>query len=330
MDAPLADDNKDNHSPYDADLHHLLHAHFGYETFRPLQLTAMSSLLSGQDVLLILPTGGGKSLTFQLPAVLRNQISIIVTPLLALAQDQVEIANDLHDIEAASWSSQVSDSRKASLTQEIIADDGSLRLLYVTPEALHTEKLIDVLTTAHTANRLCCFAVDEAHCCSTWGHDFRPSYLSLGDVRAKLPGLPVIAVTATATPHVQSSIVSLLNLHTPRVLVGSFNRPNLQFNVVHKELLGDGSKQAVLQEAVWFILNRPASGESGIVYCRLRTTCDEVASALRDADIDAASYHAGLDITRRSRVQQDWKDGGYAVVVATIAFGTFLIIIIHH
>jgi superfamily II DNA helicase RecQ len=346
----------------DSKLGALLSLHFGYDTFRPLQLDAIKTVLSGKDCLLVLPTGGGKSMTFTLPAVASNKICIVVTPLLALAKDQVENAND-HDIEAASWSSQTSEKQKDALAREIVSEDGSLRLLYTTPESLQTERLLDILTTAHAAGRLCMLAVDEAHAVSEWGHDFRPSYLTLRDFRPKFPGLPCLAVTATATPRVRTSIINYLNLSNPTVLLGSFNRPNLQFSVVYKELLvqqkkeqeqlkkknkksmftacgppssfppstlggsdnesddddASTNKDPILAEVISFIKQRP--GQSGIVYCRLRATCDAVASALCSADIDSASYHAGLDPDRRSRVQSDWKNDGYEVVVATIAFG---------
>jgi superfamily II DNA helicase RecQ len=363
-----------------------LSLHFGYDAFRPRQLDAIKTVLSGKDCLLVLPTGGGKSMTFMLPAVASSKISIIVTPLLALAKDQVENAND-NDIEAASWSSQTSERQKAALAREIVSEDGFLRLLYTTPESLQTERLLDILTTAHASNRLCMLAVDEAHAVSEWGHDFRPSYLTLRDIRTKLPGLPCLAVTATATPRVRTSIVNYLSLKEPTILLGSFNRPNLQFSVVYKEILvtekkeqeqerkkkkkkkpmllacapppsaaaensynisaaafnndnfqkQEGYKEGessdddedydgnsansdpVIAEVIRFIQHRP--GQSGIVYCRLRATCDLVASALCSADIDAASYHAGLDPERRSKVQTNWKNDGYAVVVATIAFG---------
>jgi len=362
----------------DARLNALLSLHFGYDAFRPLQLDAIKSILIGKDCLLVLPTGGGKSMTFMLPAVASQKISVIVTPLLALAKDQVENAND-HDIEAASWSSQTSEKQKAALARELVSEDGSLRLLYTTPESLQTERLLDILTTAHASNRLCMLAVDEAHAVSEWGHDFRPSYLTLRDFRSTFPGLPYLAVTATATPRVRTSIINYLGLSSPSVLLGSFNRPNLQFLVMYKEILcaqneeqelrkkkmkhpmltacaspsrtlAENSNTAaasgetlheqqleetdddsenksdttsnsdpIVAEVINFIKRRP--NQCGIIYCRLRSTCDHVASALCSADIDAASYHAGLDPERRVKVQNDWKCDCIAVVVATIAFG---------
>ncbi|KAG7667180.1 hypothetical protein Ndes2526B_g04315 [Nannochloris sp. 'desiccata'] len=359
----------------DARLNSLLSLHFGYDAFRPLQLDAIKAVLSGKDCLLMLPTGGGKSMTFMVPAVASRKISVIITPLLALAKDQVDNAND-HDIEAASWSSQTSEKQKAALARELVSEDGSLRLLYTTPESLQTERLLDILTTAHASNRLCMLAVDEAHAVSEWGHDFRPSYLTLRDFRSTFPGLPCLAVTATATPRVRTSIINYLTLRSPNILLGSFNRPSLQFLVMYKEILisqkkeqeqlrkkknkkpmlaacashphpstlaanGDAlteqqqeeetdndsdhdsvttsNSDPVIAEVINFIKQRP--NQCGIIYCRLRATCDHVASALCSADIEAASYHAGLDPERRSKVQNDWKNDDSAVVVATIAFG---------
>ncbi len=334
----------------DSHLHKLLSLHFGFSEFRPLQLDAINSVIGGKDCLLVLPTGGGKSLTFMLPPVALQKTAIVVTPLLALAQDQVDNAND-HDIEAASWSSQTSEKQKAALAQELVSTESTLKLLYTTPESLQTERLLDILSTAHAAGRLCMLAVDEAHAVSEWGHDFRASYLLLREFRSKFPGLPCLAVTATATPRVRTSISNYLSLKQPNVLISSFNRPNLTFSVMYKELLleqvrkdkeqkklmlvactcddddsddsdDDGAtthSDPVIEKVINFIKQRP--GESGIVYARLRATCDTVAAALCSADIDAASYHAGIDPERRSKVQNDWKTDGYAVVVATIAFG---------
>jgi bloom syndrome protein len=216
----------------------------------------------------------------------------------------------------------VSASKKESLVRELASGDPSLRVLFVTPEALTTEQLRDALTVAHTAGNICSLAIDEAHCASQWGHDFRPSYLLLGELRELFPGLPCIAVTATATTAVQEGICAALGLRNPVRLCGSFNRPNIQLTVRHKELLGpDMSKEAALEDLLVF-LKAERKEECGIVYCRLRSTCDWLAARLGDAGLEAAAYHAGMDPGRRARVQADWGEGATHIVVATIAFGS--------
>lgn len=297
----------------------ILELYFGYNVFRPRQLEAIKATLAGIDVLLILPTGGGKSLTFQLPPLVTHQVTIVVTPLLALAYDQVQGLLHSSEVAAVSWTSNTSESQKDSISRDVVSPDGSYQLLYTTPESLGTERLLTVLQEAHAAGKLCSLAIDEAHACVEWGHDFRPSYLKLGELRRRLPGLPCIAVTATATPDVRCHILTTLCMENPLTLVSSFNRPELQFSVAYKETIGDGSETAVKASLVSFIHHRPAT--TGIVYCRKRSTCDEVAKALQDADIDAAAYHAGLDGSRRTKVQREWKEGGLDVIVATISFG---------
>ncbi|KAL4426260.1 hypothetical protein ABPG77_009875 [Micractinium sp. CCAP 211/92] len=304
-----------------AALRGVMRAHWGQAEFRPQQAEAVASTLAGRDVLVILPTGGGKSLAFQLAPLYRNQITVVVTPLLALAKDQVNGCLE-RGIEAASWSSDTPEKVKAMLSRELLADpeDTTLRLLYTTPESLQMERLRELLKTAHEYGKLCSLAIDEAHCVSEWGHDFRPSYLTLGELRADFPGLPIIAATATATASVKQCICSLLRLRDPVVLHGSFNRPNIEYSVRFKELVGDGSREAVLQDLLAFLAQR--RGQCGIVYARLRATCDWLAREIGNAEAAAAAaYHAGKDSEQRSRVQQGWSEGAYDCVVATVAFG---------
>ncbi|KAL4436561.1 hypothetical protein ABPG75_003700 [Micractinium tetrahymenae] len=299
----------------------VMSTHWGHDQFRPLQAEAVASTLAGRDVVVILPTGGGKSLAFQLAPLYRNQITAVVTPLLALAKDQVNSCLE-RGIEAASWSSDTPENVKAMLSRELLADpeDTTLRLLYTTPESLQMERLRELLKTAHEYGKLCSLAIDEAHCVSEWGHDFRPSYLTLGELRADFPGLPIIAATATATASVKQSICSLLKLREPVVLHGSFNRPNIEYMVRYKELVGDGSRDAVLQDLLAFLAER--RGQCGIIYARLRATCDWLAKEIENAEVvEVAAYHAGKDAEQRSRIQQGWSEGAYDCVVATVAFG---------
>jgi RecQ family ATP-dependent DNA helicase len=311
---------RDMEETREAGLVRLLREHHGHAAFRPLQLEAMQATLRGEDVVLSLPTGGGKSAVFQLPSVLQSKITVVVTPLLSLAQDQVRSCDAL-DIEAACWSSETPEPRKEMVLRELLADEDActLRLLYTTPESLQSPRLLEALAEAHARARLCSLAVDEAHMVCEWGHDFRPAYLQLAQVRDALPNLPVLAATATATPQVRDGIVDLLRLRPPRVLVASFNRPNIALAVRFKELVGDGSQAAVVADVAAFIRARP--GQRGIVYARLRASCDAVAAALRDAGVEASAYHAAMDAPRRARTQRDWTEGGIDVVVATVAFG---------
>ncbi|EFN51104.1 hypothetical protein CHLNCDRAFT_55365 [Chlorella variabilis] len=340
-----------------AGLARVMMQHWGHAEFRPLQAEAVAATLGGKDVLLILPTGGGKSLAFQLAPLYRNQFTVVVTPLLALARDQARIAGGglpvngcvERGIEAAAWSSETPEHVKARLERELLADleDGSLSLLYTTPESLQMERLREVLKAAHSCGRLCSFAIDEAHAVSEWGHDFRPSYLTLGQLRGDFPGVPLIAATATATAAVRRSIAGALGLRAPLLLQGSFNRPNLCYEVRHKELVGDGSREAALQRqllpgaapplvceltphagrATQPGTGAPSSspcprrGQCGIVYARLRATCDWLAAALGEAEVECAAYHAGKDSQQRNKIQSGWMDGDYEIVCATIAFG---------
>lgn len=301
-----------------------LREHFGFENFRTNQLEAITSTISQRDCLLILPTGGGKSLTFQIPPLITKKITIVVTPLLALLKDQVDSLLNTHDIEAASWSSQSSEQTKINIAKELLSNRPDLRLIYSTPESFQTPRFMGLLVEAHGMGNLCSIAIDEAHVIVEWGMDFRPSYLNLGEIiRGKLPSLPIIAVTASATSQVRSAICTSLHLQDPLIILSTFNRPEIRFNVVYKETIGSGSSTDVLEHIKSFIQDESERDETsgGIVYCRLRSTCDEVATFLCNAEIDAAAYHAGMDPARRARVQQEWTSGAIATVVSTIAFG---------
>lgn len=221
-------------------LHACLYAHWGVDEFRPLQLEAVQATLQRRDVLLLLATGGGKSVAYQLPALSRDQagFSVIVSPLLALAKDQVESCLE-RGIDAAAWNSLLSEDRRAALASDLVASEPSTRLLYTTPEALRTDALLSVLQEAYQAGTLVSLAVDEAHCVSQWGHDFRKAYLSLSTWRTTFPNVPIIAVTATATTAVREDMVRTLRLCDPLVLCGTFNRPNIAYEVCYKELLSE-------------------------------------------------------------------------------------------
>ncbi|KAK9866526.1 hypothetical protein WJX84_003241 [Apatococcus fuscideae] len=295
-----------------------LQQHWGHQNFRPLQLQALEATLQGRDSLVILPTGGGKSVLYQLPPLTNEYaMTIVVTPLLALAMDQVNRCEEV-SIDACTWNSETPESTKQMIARDILSGQPSYKLLYTTPESLRLPTLREALLEAAASGCLMSFAIDEAHCIAEWGHNFRPAYLQLSQLRDDFPTVPIACFTATATREVQKSISETLQLKNPVMLQGSFNRPNIHYQARCKETIGDGTSTATLQDLIAFI---QAQEGSGIVYTHLRATCDWVASGLIDADVDAAAYHAGKSAHVRRSVQGNWADGSLACVVATIAFG---------
>ncbi len=289
----------------DGELARALKQHFGFAEFRPNQREIVEAILGGRDVFAALPTGGGKSLCYQLPSVMRAGLTLVVSPLISLMKDQVDGARE-EGIAAAFLNSTLSPD-EARETFRALAS-GDIRLLYASPERLSTP----AFRAALARFGLALIAVDEAHCISEWGHEFRPDYRSLGLLRAEFPGVPIAAFTATATPQVQHDIVRLLALKTPYIVRASFDRPEIFYRVRARE--GDGDEQ--LRQ---FILRHP--GEPGIVYRVARKTVDRTAAYLAARGIDAVAYHAGLeDDDRRSRQDAFVRDQ-VSVVVATIAFG---------
>ncbi|MBN2584222.1 MAG: DNA helicase RecQ [Planctomycetes bacterium] len=277
---------------------------FGYSAFRPNQREIIDHILSGRDVFAVMATGGGKSLCYQLPAVLREGTAVVVSPLISLMKDQVDAARANGIAAAVLNSSQTSAERKDVLTD---LRAGRLTLLYLAPERLAMDGFLDRLATV----RLSLLCIDEAHCISEWGHDFRPDYLKLSGIAERLAGVPVVAFTATATQQVQDDIVARLALRSPFVLRASFNRPNLYLDVQRK----NRGEQQVLK----FIEDRP--GQSGIVYCRTRKRVESIARFLQEHGLQASAYHAGFDDAARTAVQDDFKHDRVRVIVATVAFG---------
>ncbi|GMH36156.1 hypothetical protein BSKO_04024 [Bryopsis sp. KO-2023] len=301
------------------DLKRALQSFFGFENFRPFQKEAIEGTLSKKDVLLVLPTGGGKSLTFQLPVLtLPNKFTVVICPLIALSKDQVNACLE-RDIDAELWNSEASEIQKKRIESEICSEEPSLKLLYTTPESLWTPRLQKALQVAWEQGTLFSFAIDEAHCVSTWGHDFRPAYLGLSSLKENFKEIPIIALTATCTIEVQKSISEVLALKSPIIIKASFNRSNIAYQVRFKELIGDGSKESALKDVADYI--RSQAGGNGIIYARLRKTCDWLASELGAMDIDATCYHAGKDMAVRNKVLSFFQEGSVEVVVATIAFG---------
>uniref|UniRef100_A0A383W498 DNA 3'-5' helicase n=1 Tax=Tetradesmus obliquus TaxID=3088 RepID=A0A383W498_TETOB len=258
-------------------------------------------------------------MTFQLPALAKgNCFTVVVGPLMALAKDQVDACLDL-GIDARVWNSDTSEDVRKGILSELVSDEPELRLLYTTPESLRNPSLRGYLKEAYEAGTLLSFAIDEAHCVSEWGHDFQPAYLELSTLKTDFPKTPIAALTASCTSAVEASIVRQLRMQEPLLIKGGFNRPNIQYKVEYKELIGGGSEDDVVEHLVQFIQAR--QGQCGIIYARLRATCDWLCSALSASDIDVGVYHAGKDGQKRRQVQRDWCEGGLDIVVATIAFG---------
>jgi len=285
--------------------------HFGFETFKGEQEKIIKSILSGKDTFVIMPTGGGKSLCYQLPALLSEGVAIIVSPLIALMKNQVDLIRGYSDRDhiAHFLNSTLSKVQQKKVKSDLL--DGKTKLLYVAPETLTKQDNIDFFADM----KISFIAVDEAHCISEWGHDFRPEYRKLRDMIDQIDAsLPIIALTATATPKVQDDIVKNLSLREPNVFVASFNRPNLYYEIVPK-----GSKDQVLKHMVKFI--QSMKGKSGIIYTLNRKTTEELASTLMANGISAVAYHAGLDAPIRSQRQDQFLMEDVDVIVATIAFG---------
>ncbi len=285
----------------------VLQARFGYGAFRPGQERAIESVLAGRDTLVVLPTGGGKSLCYQVPALVTRGLTVVVSPLISLMKDQVD-ALERRGIPAAFINSTLS---SAEVSDRMVqAQRGELRMLYVAPERFDAGATAERLK----AIGVTLLAIDEAHCISEWGHDFRPSYRRVGEVRQRLGNPTTIALTATATPLVRDDIARILDLKDPAVIVTGFDRPNLSYGVIAAK--GDREKDAVVVSQL-----RELTDGSGIVYASTRKTVERLAQYLDDQGIPASAYHAGLDDDRRRRVQDQFMGERIRVIVATNSFG---------
>jgi ATP-dependent DNA helicase RecQ len=285
-------------------LHAVLKKHFGFDEFRPFQQEIIESALDNRDLLALLPTGGGKSLCYQLPALVRDGLTVVVSPLIALMKDQVD-ALEAAGVRATFLNSSLNPGESARRLRGL--SNGEFKLLYVAPERLVLKGFLDDLKKWNVQQ----VAIDEAHCISEWGHDFRPDYRQLVKLREAFPTVPYVALTATATERVRKDIIRQLQLREPTVFVASFNRSNLNYRVVPKAQ----SYAQILQ------IIRDQSGESGIIYCHARKSTESFANRLRADGISATAYHAGLSSEERSRNQEAFLRDEVQVVCATIAFG---------
>ncbi len=295
-------------SPVPLSLEQALKHFFGYDSFRPGQREIVEAALQKRDMMIVMPTGGGKSLCFQLPALLKPGLTVVVSPLIALMQDQVEALQD-NGIGATFLNSTLSSQETRSRETAIL--EGKIKLLYVAPERLLGERFLPFLDIVANKLGISAFAIDEAHCVSEWGHDFRPEYRQMQRVRDRYPDIPIMGLTATATERVRQDIIQQLTLRNPYIHVASFNRPNLYYEVRHKTKHSFAEVLQIIQK----------KGGSGIVYCLSRKKVDEVAYKLQQSGIQALPYHAGMNDVDRATNQTRFIRDDVQVMVATIAFG---------
>ena len=282
----------------------ILHQTFGYSAFRGEQAQVIDCLVEGQDALVLMPTGGGKSLCYQIPGMIRNGMAIVVSPLIALMQDQVNALQQL-GVRAAYLNSSLSREQHASVLRNIV--DGEIELLYIAPERLLQDNTLERLRS----QEISLIAIDEAHCVSQWGHDFRSDYLGLHVLQQAFPNVPRVALTATADARTQTEIIERLALYQPQVFVSSFDRPNIRYVVQEK-----GEAKAQLLQFL-----QDYKGQAGIVYCMTRNRVDGIAAWLGERGFNALPYHAGLDANVREQNQARFLREEGIVMVATIAFG---------
>ncbi|OCT89876.1 Bloom syndrome protein homolog [Xenopus laevis] len=301
--------------PFSKEMMKIFHKKFGLHRFRNNQLEAINASLCGEDSFILMPTGGGKSLCYQLPGCVSPGVTIVISPLRSLIVDQVQKLTSL-DIPATYLTGDKTDAEAASIYLQLSKKDPIIKLLYVTPEKVcASTRLISTMENLYERQLLARFVIDEAHCVSQWGHDFRPDYKRLNMLRQKFQSVPMMALTATANPRVQKDILNQLKMTKPQIFTMSFNRDNLKYEVLPKR-----PKRVALDCVEWIKKYHP--NNSGIIYCLSRHECDTVADTLQKEGLAALAYHAGLADSNRDYVQQKWiNQDGCQVICATIAFG---------
>ena len=277
---------------------------FGYQSFRKGQEEVINAALNGQDALVVMATGNGKSLCYQIPALCFEGLTLVISPLISLMKDQVDQLQ-ANGIEADFLNSSQTLEQQQKVQNKLIS--GQLKLLYVSPEKVMTNSFFQLISYS----KVSFIAIDEAHCISQWGHDFRPEYTQLGGLKASFPHAPIMALTATADYATRQDILTHLNLENPYKYIGSFDRPNIRYTLEEK--------YKPMEQLTRFVLAQ--RGKSGIIYCNSRNKVERIAESLRNKGVSAAAYHAGMETALRERVQQDFQRDNVQVVVATIAFG---------
>lgn len=281
-----------------------LKKYFGYDTFRPMQEDIIKKVMSGQDALVLMPTGGGKSLCYQIPAVISEGTCVVISPLISLMQDQVN-ALRANGIEASYWNSTLTPKQVEEVENDFFTN--KIKLLYVSPEKVVSQNFLTLLRST----KVSLFAIDEAHCISAWGHDFRPEYTQMQFLKRDFPHIPTLALTATADKLTRKDIIEQLHLQDSEVFVSSFDRPNLSLTVK------PGLRR--IEQITAFIQER--HNQSGIVYCMSRKSTEEVADKLKRQGIKAEYYHAQIPSHERARIQNDFLTDKIPVICATVAFG---------
>ncbi|KAF2470450.1 uncharacterized protein BDR25DRAFT_287400 [Lindgomyces ingoldianus] len=306
--------------PWSRDVRQAMVHKFKLRGFRPGQLEAINATLGGEHCFVLMPTGGGKSLCYQLPSVISSGktrgVTIVISPLLSLMEDQVEACRKRFGMQAQLVNGESTVEERNFITDGLKESEPGIfmQLLYLTPEMVSkSQRMINAIQNLYERGRLARIVIDEAHCVSQWGHDFRPDYKALGEVTRKFPGVPIIALTATATQLVRKDVMINLGIEDCRRISQSFNRPNLSYEVLEK-------RQGVIN-SIADLIKGQHRGECGIVYCLARKTCEGVAQKLVNLGIKAHYYHAGMEPAERSKIQREWQHGVYHVIVATIAFG---------